>query len=157
MRVIGIDPGYGLIGYGVLDVSESGMNYEYLASGVVRTTVGLGFYDRLIEIEEDMKVLIDNYKPDVAVVEKLFFAGNKTTAMKVAEARGVIGLVLRRYGIEVKEVTPSQMKAALTGNGRASKTDVKRMVEMRLGLGKNDLQAIDDAIDGIAMGMCWGV
>ncbi len=152
MRILGIDPGYGLVGFGVVDKVDQ--DYVYIGSGVIRTDKTGSFVSRLAEIKADLVEVIAKYKPAVCSVEQLFFAKNTTTAMKVAEARGVIMHQLHVSGLEIYEFTPLQVKSALTGNGRASKQDVKKMVE--LSLKADSFKGPDDAIDALAIAITCG-
>lgn len=151
MRVLGIDPGFGTVGYGVVDRVSAG-KFKYVASGAIKTKPGLQFGARLSEIADDLRAVIKKYQPEHAAVEQLFFASNTTTAMKVAEARGVINLVLYEAGLMTSEFTPLQIKMALTGDGSASKAQVKKMVQILLGV--DGLKGPDDMIDALAVGMC---
>lgn len=148
MRLLGIDPGFGIIGFGIIDYDEK-RNFNYVAHGTIKTTVGDPFGTRLIEISKDMKFLLEKYKPDKVLIEQLFFAKNITTALKVSQAKGVILLEIAKYGLEAINITPLQVKSGLTGNGKASKSEVKMMVQKFLNL--ESLQGIDDAVDALAV------
>lgn len=148
MRLLGIDPGFGIIGFGVIDYAGSS-KFEYVTHGTIKTEIGDKFGSRLIEISADMKTLLNKYKPDKILIEQLFFAKNITTALKVSQAKGVILLESALFGLEAVNVTPLQVKMALTGDGKATKTQVKRMV--REFLKTPDLAGIDDAVDALAV------
>jgi len=148
MKVLGIDPGSGIIGFGVV---KKGRTPTFESAGVIRTTIGDEMPSRLAEAYEGMKELIEEYKPDVAAVETLFFAQNVTTAMTVSQARGVILLALAEAGIPVYEYTPLQIKMAMTGYGRATKAQIQEMVRVQLNLKKKP--SPDDAADGLAVAL----
>lgn len=146
MRILGIDPGSGIIGFGCI---ETGRKLPKLIdAGVIRTTIGNDVGSRLVELYDSMTELITELKPEVASVEKLFFAQNVTTAMGVAQARGVIILALEQAGVEIAEYTPLQIKMAITGYGKAKKADMQEMVRLQLGLSEKPKP--DDCADAIA-------
>lgn len=145
MKILGIDPGSGIIGFGLV---EKKSNSKMIDAGVIRTTIGDKDAPRLLELYTSMKELVKELKPDVASVEKLFFASNVTTAMKVAQARGVILLALAEEKIPIYEYTPLQIKMAMTGYGRATKAQIQEMVRVQLGL-KNKPKP-DDCADALA-------
>ena len=146
MRILGIDPGTGIIGFGCI---EMGKKMPILIdAGVIRTTIGDDTASRLVELFDAMTELISDIKPDVASVEKLFFAQNVTTAMAVSQARGVILLALQQAGVGIYEYTPLQIKMAITGYGKAKKQDVQEMVRLQLGL--TEVPKPDDCADAIA-------
>jgi len=150
MRVLGIDPGMAIVGYGVLDVEENGISL--LASGSIRTDKNNRESARLLEISNDIEIIINKYKPDVAAIEKLFFFRNRTTVMPVAHARGVILTALEKCGVEIYEYTPMEVKQVLTGYGRAEKKEVEQMVKISLSTEK--LPKLDDTVDAIAIAIC---
>lgn len=150
MRILGIDPGMAIVGYGVLDYD--GADMSLVSSGSIRTEKGARESARLLEIANDMEYIVQKFKPDIASIEKLFFFRNRTTVMPVAHARGVILSVLEKYGVEIFEYTPMEVKQVLTGYGRADKKEVERMV--KLSLGTENLPKLDDTIDAIAIGIC---
>ena len=145
MRILGIDPGSGTIGFGMIQGSKM------LDAGIIQTTIGDKAADRLQELHENLTELIDEIKPDVASVEKLFFAQNVTTAIEVAQARGVILLTLAEHDIPVFEYTPLQIKMAMTGYGRATKAQIQEMVRVQLGLKKKP--SPDYAADVLAVAL----
>ena len=147
MIFLGIDPGYGRVGFGLIESKDG--KIRYLGSGIVNTDSSQEFYARLTEIQKDLLYLIDKYNPDVACVETLFFSKNTKTALKVAEARGVINMTLFSNKIQLMEVGPTTVKSALTGDGRADKKQVEFMVKKILNL--QNLKAIDDACDALGM------
>ena len=150
MTVLGIDPGYGRCGFGVIVSDDEAPNaWRYVASGMITTSSEIVFADRLLEIANDLLVVIDKYCPRMLVLEELFFAKNTTTALKVAHARGIIMLTARRAGLEVVEVKPNEVKQALTGYGAADKKQMQEMVKTVFGLAS--IPQPDDAADALAV------
>lgn len=145
MKILGIDPGSGIIGFGFV---QKGSSPKMLDAGVIRTTIGDEDASRLVELHVSMREIIAELKPDVAAVEKLFFAQNVTTAMKVSQARGVILLALAEANIPIYEYTPLQIKMAMTGYGRATKAQIQEMVRVQLGLKLKPKP--DDCADALA-------
>ena len=145
MKILGIDPGTGIIGFGCIEVGKSP---KLLDAGVIRTTIGEETAARLVELYDSMKELLEACKPDVAAVEKLFFAQNVTTGMAVSQARGVILLALEQAGVAIAEYTPLQIKMAITGYGKAKKADIQEMVRLQLNL--KDIPKPDDCADALA-------
>lgn len=139
-----------IVGYGILETD--GDDIRLLSSGSIRTDKGSRESARLLEIYNDMEVIVDKFKPDVAAIEKLFFFRNRTTVMPVAHARGVILTVLEKFGVPMFEYTPMEVKQVLTGYGRADKKEVERMV--KLSLETENLPKLDDTIDAIAIAIC---
>jgi len=147
MIFLGIDPGFGRVGFGLIECKKG--TTTYLGSGIINTDSSQDFYERLTEIKTDLTYLIKKYNPDFACVETLFFSKNTKTAMKVAEARGVINMTLYENRIQIMEVGPTTVKSALTGDGQADKKQVEFMVKKLLNL--PNLKAIDDACDALGM------
>ena len=147
MRIIGIDPGTGILGFGVIEVSARG-NPKMITAGVITTPAHTPLEDRLLEIFDGLTEIIAETKPEVMSIEKLFFAQNVTTAISVSHARGVAMLTGKQAGLEIAEYTPLQIKQTLTGYGRASKKQMQEMVKIQLGL--NNMPKPDDAADGLA-------
>lgn len=150
MIVLGIDPGFGRVGYGVIDYAKN--KYRVLEYGCITTEANSNFPKRLNKIEKDLKEIIARYKIDAASIEDLYFNTNSKTAIKVAEARGVILNTLVSSGIEIFEYTPLQAKLAIVGYGRAQKTQVKDMVKKFLGL--EQMPKLDDTTDALAIAIC---
>jgi crossover junction endodeoxyribonuclease RuvC len=146
MRILGIDPGSGIIGFGCIEIGKK--TPKLIDAGVIRTTIGDEAGTRLAELYDSMKELIAACKPDVAAVEKLYFVQNITTGMTVAQARGVILLTLAQAGIPFAEYTPLQIKMAVTGYGKAKKADIQEMVRLQLGL--KEAPKPDDCADALA-------
>jgi crossover junction endodeoxyribonuclease RuvC len=147
MRVIGIDPGTGILGFGVIDAAAGG-KVKLVDAGVIRTKVNQPLDERLIEIYRHLASIISKTRPTVMAIEKLFFAQNVTTAMSVSHARGVAMLTGKIAGLEVAEYTPLQIKQSLTGYGRADKKQMQEMVKVLLGL--KTVPKPDDCADALA-------
>jgi crossover junction endodeoxyribonuclease RuvC len=150
MRILGIDPGYGIVGFGVVDYINS--EYKVVDYGVIETSKEESMPARLALVYKGIKSLIEEYKPDEMAVEQLFFFKNHTTVIPVAEARGVVLLAGIDNCGEIFEYTPLQIKQALTGNGRAEKKQVQYMVKAILGL--QNIPRPDDAADALAVAIC---
>lgn len=146
MRIIGIDPGTGILGFGVVDAKHG--KSTLVTAGVITTPPHTPLDERLEEIFDGLTEIIAETKPDVMSVEKLFFARNVTTAMSVASARGVAILTGRKARLPIAEYTPMQIKQSLTGYGKADKKQVQEMVRMQLGL--KEVPEPDDAADALA-------
>lgn len=147
MRILGIDPGYGIVGYGIIDNDNGRLTpVDY---GVITTPKEEAMPARLAIIYESLKAIIEKYKPDEVAIEELFFFRNYTTAIPVAQARGVIVLACTMFCGNIFEYTPLQIKQALTGVGRAEKKQVQFMVKNILNLEKTPKP--DDAADALAV------
>ena len=146
MKIIGIDPGTGILGFGVIELKDR--RAVLIDAGVIRTPVHEDDAVRLQTIYDELTDIIATNKPDVMSVEKLFFARNVTTAMTVAQARGVVLLCGKQAGLEIFEYTPMQIKQAITGYGKADKKQMQEMVKAILGL--KLIPKPDDAADAIA-------
>jgi crossover junction endodeoxyribonuclease RuvC len=146
MRILGIDPGTGILGFGVIDVVKG--KVSLVDAGVIRTPAKQEDAVRLVTIYEELVGIIEEDKPEIMVVEKLFFAQNVTTAMTVSQARGVVLLCGKRAGLEIVEYTPLQIKQAITGYGKADKKQMQEMVRVILGL--KEVPKPDDCADAIA-------
>lgn len=150
MLTLGIDPGTAITGYGL--VESRGDHFQFVACGVIRTPAGEPLPSRLHTLYADLGRIIDEYQPASSAVEELFFARNARTALAVGQARGVVLLALTAAGLPVYEYTPLQVKQAITGYGRAEKTQVQAMVRVLLGLAA--VPEPDDAADAVAVAMC---
>ena len=146
LRIIGIDPGTGILGFGVIEIVKS--QPVLVDAGVIRTPVKEDDAVRLMTIYEELTDIITATKPDAMSVEKLFFARNVTTAMTVAQARGVVLLTAMQAGLHIAEYTPMQIKMAITSYGKADKKQVQEMVCVLLGL--KEIPKPDDAADALA-------
>jgi crossover junction endodeoxyribonuclease RuvC len=151
MRILGIDPGTGILGFGVIDVNKAG-KATLIDAGVIRTPAKQPDSDRLLTIFDELTLVIKEVKPEIMAVEKLFFAQNVTTAMSVSQARGVVLLCGKQHGLDLYEYTPLQIKQALTGYGRADKQQIQEMVRILLGL--NEVPKPDDCADALAAAIC---
>ncbi len=146
MRIIGIDPGTGILGFGVIDVDKGKLSL--VDAGVIRTPVKEDDAVRLLTIYEELSEIIKQTKPDEMSVEKLFFSQNVTTAMSVSQARGVVLLTAMQASIKISEYTPQQIKQAITGYGKADKKQMQEMVRVILNL--KEVPKPDDCADAIA-------
>lgn len=149
MTVLGIDPGYDRMGWGLIQ-KEKGIT-RYLDCGVILTEKSSTLAQRLFRLAHELDDVFSRYNPDQVVVETLFFAKNVTTALAVAHARGVVFYVSKKYGTEPIEIAPNQVKSAVTGNGHADKKTVEKM--LRLQMPGIPTQVIDDTIDALAIAL----
>lgn len=155
MRILGVDPGFGLIGFGLVQVSSAQGSRGVIAAeewGTISTTIGLPDEQRLMEAYTDFTKVLTHFQPDVVAIEKIFYFRNQTTIIPVTQARGVLLLALAQAGISYFEYTPMQVKQAVTGSGKAKKPEVQQMVTQLLGLEK--IPRPDDAADALAVAMC---
>ena len=150
MRIIGIDPGTGILGFGVIDVIEP-TKAKLVTAGVITTPAHTLLEDRLVEIYEGLTDIITETKPDCMSIEKLYFAQNVTTAISVSHARGVAMLTGKQAGLAIYEYTPLEIKQTIAGYGRATKKQIQEMVKMRLGL--REVPKPDDCADALAAAM----
>lgn len=148
MRILGIDPGTGILGFGVIEFKMPN-KFSMVDAGVIRTKVKQPENERLLTIYEELSEIIKQNKPEVMVVEKLFFAQNITTAMSVSQARGVVLLCGEQNHLSLFEYTPLQIKQALTGYGRAEKKQIQEMVRAILKL--DEVPKPDDCADALAV------
>lgn len=146
MKILGIDPGTGILGFGVIEVA--GTKLKLVEAGVIRTPAHTPHEERLEEIFDGLTEIVAATKPDALSIEKLFFTKNITTAMTVAEARGVAMLVAQKAKLPIAEYTPPQIKQSLTGYGKADKKQVQEMVRLQLGL--KEVPKPDDCADALA-------
>jgi len=150
MRILGIDPGYGITGFGLIEAVRG--QCQLLQCGAITTQAGMDFSARLEIIYEDMRKLLEVAKPDAVAIEELFFGQNVTTGIGVAQSRGVILLAIRQAGLEVTAYKPSQVKQSVVGYGNATKHQVQDMTKRLLGL--QSMPKPDDAADAIAIALC---
>ena len=150
MRILGIDPGYAIVGYGVLDYD--GHNFTVVNYGAITTEAGTPFEQRLSEIYNDMNSLFEMFRPDHMSIERLYFTNNKTTGIDVAQARGVILLAAMNNSVEIHEYTPLQVKQSVVGYGRATKAQIMTMVKILLNLER--APRLDDTADALAIAIC---
>lgn len=153
MRIIGIDPGTGILGFGVIDAQ--GNKTKLVTAGVITTPAHTPVDVRLEEIFDGLTEIIKETKPDMMSVEKLFFSRNVTTAISVAQARGVAMLTGRRARLPIHEYTPNEIKQTLTGYGRADKKQVQEMVRLQLGL--SEVPKPDDCADALAAAITYAM
>ncbi len=150
MRILGIDPGYGITGFGVVEAERG--SCQLIGCGAITTPPGMDFSARLEIIYEDMKQLLQETKPDAVAIEELFFGQNVTTGIGVAQSRGVILLAIRQAGLSVTSYKPMQVKQAVVGYGNATKHQVQDMTRRLLKL--SAMPKPDDAADAIAIALC---
>jgi len=150
MRILGIDPGYGITGFGIVDAQRN--NFQLLQYGAITTPAGTDFPLRLQMIYNDMTELLMVSKPDVVAIEELFFGQNVTTGIGVAQSRGVILLAIQQAGIPIFQYKPMQVKQAVVGYGNATKHQVQDMTKRILHL--QSVPKPDDAADAIAIALC---
>ena len=153
MRIIGIDPGTGILGFGVIDVQRG--KAKLITAGVITTPAHTPLPIRLEEIYDGLSEIIAETKPEIMAIEKLFFNQNITTAMSVSHARGVAMLTGQQAGLKFEEYTPLQIKQTMTGYGKANKKQVQEMVRIHLGLSK--VPKPDDCADALAAAIMCGV
>lgn len=146
MRILGIDPGTNILGFGVIDLDKR--KYNLVDAGVIRTPPKQKDEFRLATIYDELTSLINDNKPNIMVVEKLFFAQNVTNGMSVSQARGVVLLCGQKFNLEIYEYTPLQIKQSITGYGRADKKQVQEMVKIMLNL--KEVPKPDDCADALA-------
>ena len=150
MRILGIDPGYATIGFGLVEAARG--QYQMLRYGAVTTPPGIPLSNRLLQISNDMEELIHAFHPDEMAVEELFFTKNITTGIAVAHGRGVILLAAEKLGVPVFEYTPMQVKQAVVGYGKAEKRQVMLMTQHLLHM--KEIPKPDDAADALALAIC---
>ena len=150
MRIMGIDPGYAIVGVGLVDYDN--VRFSLVEYGAITTPAELPFETRLRQIYDDMVGLITQYRPDAVAMEQLFFTTNRTTAIAVAEARGVLLLAAEQQGVPVFSYTPLQVKSAVVGYGKAEKRQVMLMTQRLLHM--KEIPRPDDAADALALAIC---
>lgn len=152
IRILGIDPGYAIVGFGILDYD--GMRFDPIEYGALLTDAGTPFPERLAAIHTDMEYILDKFEPDCMAIERLYFTTNQKTAIDVAQARGVTVLSAAMRKIPISEYTPLQVKSSVTGYGKAEKKQVMEMTRQILGLAQ--IPKPDDAADALAIAICHG-
>ena len=152
MKILGIDPGYAILGYGVIE--KTGNKFRVCSYGAVTTNAHTPMTERLEHLYDSLREIIEDEKPDVAAIEELFFNNNAKTAINVGQARGVAVLACVKGGLEIEEYTPLQIKQALVGYGRADKKQVQTMVKTILNL--REIPKPDDTADALAAAICHG-
>lgn len=152
MIILGIDPGYAIVGWGVLDYQ--GNQFKVLDYGAITTEADMNLFRRFQSIHQDLNEIIEKYHPDAMAIEELFFNSNRTTAINVAQARGVLILSALNHNVPVFEYTPLQVKQAVAGYGRAEKQQVQQMTKILLNL--SAVPRPDDTADALAIAICHG-
>ncbi len=152
MRIIGIDPGYAIVGFGVLEYT--GNKFSVIDFGAITTQAGEPFDQRLKIIYDDLSYVLEKYKPETMAIEKLFFNTNQKTVIDVAQARGVISLCATQHNLGIAEYTPLQVKQSVVGYGRAEKKQVQELTRQILNL--REVPKPDDTADALALAICHG-
>ena len=150
MTILGIDPGYAITGYAVIEYQ--GNHFKLINSGAIETKAGVPMPERLARVYDDTTMLINNYKPDAIAVEELFYHSNAKTVIGVAQGRGNVLTAAAKTNTDIYEYTPLQVKQAVVGYGRADKKQVQMMVKALLGLEK--IPKLDDTTDAMAIAIC---
>ena len=150
MRILGIDPGYAIVGYGVIDYQNT--RFSVVDYGAILTDAGVPFNERIEKIYDEAFALMQTWKPDVMAIEKLFYNTNAKTVIDVGQARGVLILAAQKNRLSIAEYTPLQVKQSVVGYGRAEKKQVQEMTKMILNLEK--IPKPDDTADALAMAIC---
>ena len=150
MRILGIDPGFAIVGIGVVDYE--GNRFKTVEYGAITTNAGEDMFDRLKKIYDELTEVIERTNPDAVAIEELFFNSNQKTAINVAQARGVLVLAAKNKGVPVFEYTPLQVKQAVVGYGRAEKVQVQQMTKAILNL--SEVPKPDDTADALAIAVC---
>jgi crossover junction endodeoxyribonuclease RuvC len=152
MRILGIDPGFGTIGFGVIELIET--DWEMIDFGAITTSPNEEFSRRLLQIYDDVTTLIEEFKPNAFAIEELFFVQNVSTGMQVSEARGVLMLAASQAGLPIYEYAPNEIKMSITGYGQADKSQMQKMMQTLLNL--NQKPRPDDAADALAVALTCG-
>lgn len=150
MRILGIDPGYAIVGYGVIDYVNN--KFKVVEYGAITTDAHEEMNSRFKTIHDDLNTIIERTSPDFMAIEELFFNSNQKTAINVAQARGVLLLSALNHGLRIHEYTPLQVKQAVVGYGRAEKTQVQQLVKVLLNL--ESVPKPDDTADALAIAVC---
>lgn len=150
MRIIGIDPGYAIVGFGIIEYNKS--SFSTVQYGAITTPADMDFNSRLKVIYDDLCSVLDSYRPEYLAIERLYFTSNQKTAIAVAEARGVTLLAARQRNIPIYEYTPLQVKQSVTGYGKAIKKQVQEMTKRILNL--PEIPKPDDTADALAIAVC---
>lgn len=152
MIILGIDPGYAIVGWGILEYN--GIKFRTISYGAINTTPDMPFSSRLEHIFDSLSTIIDKYRPECVAVEKLFFQNNQKTAIDVGQARGVIILACQKARLQISEYTPLQVKQSVVGYGRAEKKQIMEMTRILLNL--KEVPKPDDTADALALAICHG-
>ncbi len=149
-RILGLDPGFGIVGYGVIDVH--GRTETLVKYGAIRTSSKDAIPKRLEKIYDTLSKILTEFMPEESAIEELYFFRNVTTAISVGEARGVMLLALEKFGVKIYEYTPMEVKLSVTGYGKATKRQVQEMVRVMLKM--ENIPRPDDAADALAIALC---
>ena len=152
MIILGIDHGYAIVGYGILEYRNN--HFRAVDYGAITTDASMDMFARFKSIYDDLNRIMDQYRPDFMAIEELFFNNNQKTAINVAQARGVLLLSALNHGVRIFEYTPLQVKQAVAGYGRAEKNQVQQMVKLLLNL--ESIPKPDDTADALAIAICHG-
>jgi crossover junction endodeoxyribonuclease RuvC len=150
MIILGIDPGYAIVGYGVIKYEAN--RFSVIDYGAITTPAGMPFVERLDVIYNDLNMLFKKYKPEAMAIEKLFYNTNAKTVIDVGQARGALILAAQKNALEIAEYTPLQVKQSVVGYGRAEKKQVQEMTKLILNLAK--IPKPDDTADALAIAIC---
>lgn len=150
MIIVGIDPGYAIVGYGIIDYEFD--KFKILDYGTITTPSDMPFTKRLAKVYDDILALLDRWNPDALSIEEIFFTTNAKTAVAVSQARGVIMVAAEKKGVNIYEYTPLQVKSAVVGYGKAEKEQVQEMTRLLLNL--KTIPKPDDAADALAVAIC---
>ncbi len=150
MRILGIDPGYALVGYGIIDVV--GNSLKPVKYGCIKTDSKETFYSRMMQINQELKTILAEFEPEELAIEKLFFSRNTSTALDVAQVRGAIIQEALNHNLQVFEYTPVEVKLAVTGYGKADKQQIQQMIKSLLHL--VEIPKPDDTADALAIAIC---
>ncbi|MBP3856299.1 MAG: crossover junction endodeoxyribonuclease RuvC [Ruminiclostridium sp.] len=150
MRIIGIDPGYAIVGFGIVEYERR--VFDVIDYGAITTTAETEFNTRLMEIYDDTCLILDRFRPECMAIERLYFTSNQKTAIAVAEARGIVLLAARQRNIPIFEYTPLQVKSSVTGYGKAVKKQVQELTKNILKL--PEIPKPDDTADALAIAVC---
>lgn len=153
MKIIGIDPGSIRTGFAVLEIEATPSRIKYIASGTIMLEQATALHSRLLALATDFGSLLEKYKPEILVIESLFFARNAQSALKLGHARGVLLMKAASENLEIVEYAPAEIKSAVTGSGRADKTQVAKMIKLLLKLPKNFEFSTPDQSDALAIAM----
>jgi crossover junction endodeoxyribonuclease RuvC len=154
MIILGVDPGVATVGYGIVQKKKGKKTLKYIASGIIETKAVLSSSERLEKIYKDLSGLIKKYRPNMIAIENIFFFKNLKTAMKVSEAKGVILLLSRKKKVPFVEISPLEMKLAISSYGKASKSQIKKMVKKLLCLDEGVRFFKDDEADALGLAIC---
>lgn len=150
MRILGIDPGYAIVGCGIVDYHKN--KFNVVGYGCATTQSGMPFAQRIEKIYDEVSELIEEYKPDAVAIEKIFYNSNAKTVIHVSQARGALVLAVQKSGLDLFEYTPLQIKQSVVGYGRAEKQQVQEMTRKLLNL--TEIPKPDDAADALAVAIC---